>query len=141
MSDRTITWKLDVDDASAASKFHQNAEAAKKAAAQQLEHAKASIAASEDRLRFLEKEFQVVRTGKVGCAGGYFHDTGPVDRPRGKTEEVRQQFRRTNRTLGAEMGGKREPGGTGVQGEVRDKGTNFLDDRLAVRLTVNREAG
>ena len=58
MSDRTITWKLDVDDASAASKFHQNAEAAKKAAAQQLEQAKASIAASEDRLRFLEKELQ-----------------------------------------------------------------------------------
>ncbi len=58
MSDRTITWKLDVDDASAASKFHQNAEAAKKATAQQLEQAKASIAASEDRLRFLEKELQ-----------------------------------------------------------------------------------
>ena len=58
VSDRTITWKLDVDDASAASKFHQNAEAAKKATAQQLEQAKASIAASEDRLRFLEKELQ-----------------------------------------------------------------------------------
>lgn len=55
MSD-TVRFKIAVDDGDAASKLKQNAEATRKATAEQLEHAKTAIAASEKRLQFLEKE-------------------------------------------------------------------------------------